>query len=187
MKILGLFGPGPNPSACLLINGEVISWIEEERLNRIKTAPNSIPIMSAKTCLSEGGLTLDDIDGIAYGWDCERYSKDAPIFFKNLRKKYQNSGEFDSLQEEMIINSYHPTRIERALQIGLASLSKKNQLPEIKYYSHHLCHAASTYYCSGFEEANILTLDGSGEEVTTLLASGIGDEIDEIKKFLLQG
>ena len=185
MKILGLFGPGPNPSACLLVNGELLSWIEEERLNRIKTSPNSIPIQSAKSCLKMAGLSLDEIDSIAYGWDCERFIKEIPEFFKKQRLKYNNTDAYSLLQEELIINAYHPVRIERALQIGLAPLSKTRELPKIKYFSHHLCHAASTFYCSGFEKANIITLDGAGEEVTTLLAEGNNKDIKEIKKFYL--
>ena len=48
-----------------------------------------------------------------------------------------------------------------------------------------MCHAASAFYCSGFEQSNIITLDGSGEEITTLLAFGEKNKIKEIKKFLL--
>ena len=58
-------------------------------------------------------------------------------------------------------------------------------MPKIEYYPHHLCHAASAFYCSGFEQSNIITLDGSGEEITTLLAFGEKNKIKEIKKFLL--
>ena len=185
MKILGLFGPGPNPSACLLVDSVVVSWVEQERLDRIKTSPNSLPIQAAKSCLKMAGLSLDEIDGIAYGWDCERYVKEIPEFFKNQRKKENDYDEFNILQEELFVNLYHPKRIKRILQSGLGSLSKTNKLPEIIFYSHHLCHAASTFYCSGFEQANILTLDGSGEEVTTLLATGNKNEIEEIQKFYL--
>ena len=51
MYILGMFGPGENPSAALLKNGKLIALIEEERLNRIKMSPNSLPIDAAKKCL----------------------------------------------------------------------------------------------------------------------------------------
>ena len=50
MNILGMFGPGENPSASLLINGKLVALIEEERINRIKTSPNNLPILSAKKC-----------------------------------------------------------------------------------------------------------------------------------------
>lgn len=34
---------------------------------------------------------------------------------------------------------------------------------------HHLCHVASSYYCSGFEEAVAMTIDGQGETETITL------------------
>ena len=43
-----MFGPGENPSAALLKNGKLIALIEEERINRIKTSPNNLPINAAK-------------------------------------------------------------------------------------------------------------------------------------------
>ena len=58
-------------------------------------------------------ITLDEIDGITYGWDCERYVKEAPTFFEEQRKKQSYNDEYSLLQEELIINSYHPTKIER--------------------------------------------------------------------------
>ena len=69
MNILGMFGPGENPSASLLINGKLVALIEEERINRIKTSPNNLPIQSAKKCLEIAGITINQVDAIAWGWD----------------------------------------------------------------------------------------------------------------------
>ena len=44
--------------------------------------------------------------------------------------------------------------------------------PRIKRYHHHDCHAASTYFASGFDEALILTIDNSGDGVSTQFALG---------------
>ena len=40
---------------------------------------------------------------------------------------------------------------------------------EVLFTEHHEAHAASAFYPSGFEEAAVLTVDGAGERVTTLL------------------
>jgi carbamoyltransferase len=45
---------------------------------------------------------------------------------------------------------------------------------------HHLSHAASAFYGSGFEESAILTWDGRGESTTTLLAVGRGNKIEKL-------
>lgn len=180
MKILGMFAPGENPSAALMVEGKLVAWAEEERFNRIKTSPDNFPFKAAEFCLKKGGITLDEIDGIAYGWDCERYQRECPQFFKNQQKLYPSDNSFNMLQEELFLNLYHPDRIRHTLQMGLRRFGKTNKLPPVTFYSHHLCHAASAYFCSGFDEANILTLDGSGEEITTLFAKGSGGQIKEI-------
>jgi carbamoyltransferase len=185
MKLLGLFGPGPNPSAALLDDGKLVAFVEEERLNRIKTSPNSLPIQAARQCLSMAGLSLDDIGGIGYAWDCENYNREMPAFFSAQNRKYSNQDQYNRLQDESLLNLYHPARIERGLQLGLGSLSKSRKLPKVTYFPHHLCHAASAYYCSGFEEANVLSIDGSGEDTTTLLCVGKQDRLDKLDSFQL--
>lgn len=47
-------------------------------------------------------------------------------------------------------------------------------------FHHHLCHAASAYYPSGLNNALILTIDGSGDGVSTQIAVGKGSEIEVI-------
>ena len=56
-------------------------------------------------------------------------------------------------------------------------------MPKINFLNHHLCHAASAFFCSGFKESNILTIDGSGEDLTTLLCEAKGNKIKIINKF----
>lgn len=47
-----------------------------------------------------------------------------------------------------------------------------NHTPRIKRYHHHNCHAASAYYASGYDEALVLSIDGSGDGVCTQVAIG---------------
>ena len=183
--MLGLFGPGPNPSAALLIDGQIIAWAEEERFNRIKTAPNSLPIKSTKWCLEYAGITLDQVDKIAYGWDCPNYITNTKDFFISQREIFSDSSIYNQLQEELYLNIYHPDRIKYQLQLGLGSLSVEHKLPEIVYFKHHECHAASAFFSSGFTEGNVITIDGSGEEVSTLLCYASNDKIEVIKSFKL--
>lgn len=184
MYILGMFGPGPNPSATLLKDGKIVAIVEEERLNRIKTSPNALPTKSAAECLKIAKITLDDVEGIGFAWDCERYSKEMPAFFERTFAQYEVD-EHSRLHNDLLVNLYHPVRIREALQLSLGHLSKTRTLPPITFFPHHLCHAASTYYCSGYAESNILTIDGSGEEFTTMLGIGRGAEIEEVKNFMV--
>jgi carbamoyltransferase len=185
MNVLGLFGPGPNPAAALVRDGVIVAFVEEERLSRIKTAPDSFPVRAARECLALAQLSLDDIDGIAYGWDSVRYARDSAAFFDSQREQFGDNGTYGRLQEAAIVNAYHPDRIRQTLQIGLGDLSRASRLPAITFYPHHLCHAASAFYCSGFDATNILTLDGSGEEITTLIGVGTDRGIEVTDTYAL--
>jgi carbamoyltransferase len=57
-------------------------------------------------------------------------------------------------------------------------------VPESKiiFSNHHLSHAASAFFCSPFEEAAILTVDGVGEWATATYGIGRGTEIKILKE-----
>lgn len=52
--------------------------------------------------------------------------------------------------------------------------------PPIILIDHHLAHAASTYYLSGFDSSLILSMDFSGDRISTFAAMGDGMQIKEI-------
>ena len=49
--------------------------------------------------------------------------------------------------------------------------------------SHHLAHAASSYYASGFSSAMIVTVDNSGDGISTQTATGKGQEIKVLNQW----
>lgn len=54
--------------------------------------------------------------------------------------------------------------------------------PKIKFVDHHTSHAYSAYFPSGFEKANIITMDYSGNGVSTTISRGYGNNIKKIKE-----
>ena len=58
--------------------------------------------------------------------------------------------------------------------------------PKVYLVEHHLAHAASAFFVSGFDRANILTMDLSGDGIATLLAFGSQRKITKIKEFTRQ-
>lgn len=61
---------------------------------------------------------------------------------------------------------------------------KFGHCPPITLVEHHLAHAASVFFVSGLESSNILTMDLSGDAVSTLMAYGSNSKIIKIKEFL---
>lgn len=167
---LGLFGPGPNPSAALCTIDEIITWVEEERFNRIKTAPDSFPNQSIKYCLEKAKEHNLEIKGIGYAWDCEDYAVKAMNNLKSTIERYPSETDEISLEYQRSLNARYNPQI---IRLKLAILLKKEgiELDKLKfsYYSHHLCHAASAFYCSGFDDAMVITNDGVGETESSVL------------------
>ncbi len=55
--------------------------------------------------------------------------------------------------------------------------------PPVKRYHHHDCHAAGSFYSSGFKESLIVTMDYSGDGVSLQIAIGKDNRIENLKRF----
>ncbi|MEX2590955.1 MAG: carbamoyltransferase C-terminal domain-containing protein [Chitinophagales bacterium] len=56
-------------------------------------------------------------------------------------------------------------------------------VPEIRRYHHHDCHVASTFYPSGYDKALVISVDGSGDGVSTQISIGEGRELKLLKRY----
>jgi len=154
--ILGLSGLiSENPSAALLKDGELIAAVEEERFNRIKHSQGyPFPENSIKFCLDYAGMTLDDVDKIAIGWASPSDHFKLQVFMGLKRPML-------FLNAKAWLESYKKT-----------SNHDFYKDKRISYYIHHLSHCSSTFHVSGFDKANIISMDGKGEATSTMLAEG---------------
>jgi carbamoyltransferase len=185
MNILGISAFGQNPAACLLAGGKLIAFAEEERFIRIKTAVGRFPDQAIAYCLDEGGMTINDINGIAFGWDHARYRAFIPFFSAKLWLRHAFLRKYSSTNRGLVeMLTLHPSEIKKQLEFHLSALGLKGRrMPDISYIPHHLAHAASSYYASGFPDALVAVIDGSGEERTTTLYKAHGKELEEITHF----
>lgn len=184
---LGIFGcQGPNPAAAILQDGEIIAFAEEERFNRIKMAPSAAPISAIDFCMKAAGIDFSSVAGIGFGWDCDRYVRELPDFFRAMAKTYPVDNNYvNELHEAHLRNGFDPERIKSILTISLAKLNYAFPVDKLKFYPHHKCHAASTFFASGYEQAVVLTLDGSGEEYATIVWHAGPEGLTKLKEFKL--
>jgi carbamoyltransferase len=69
-----------------------------------------------------------------------------------------------------------------SLDRRLEEVLGKDRAPRVHAVEHHLAHVASAFYCSPFEEAACLTVDGFGDFVSTMLAAGRGNKIEVLDR-----
>jgi carbamoyltransferase len=55
--------------------------------------------------------------------------------------------------------------------------------PPLEFVHHHDAHAASAFYGSGFDKSMILTMDASGDGVSTQLSIGNGDKMELFRRY----
>lgn len=184
MNILGIYAFGRNPAACLLQDGKIIAFAEEERFLRLKSASGFFPGRAASYCLKEAGVLLARIDTIAFGWDCTQYTKDFPAFLVKSWWKHGrgSAGDRPYLAMHELLN-WQPQYVIDRIRNGLREHGHQGNIPPIEFVSHHLAHAASAYYASGFSSATVLVMDGSGEQHTTSIYSAQGQQLKLIRQW----
>ena len=166
MIILGLTHPiSWNNAACILVDGQLVAMAEEERFNRIKHAPRMAAKQAMDYCLQQANLTLQDVDYVAIGFDSALRAAAGNL----------NSREMLSSLNQAARWLYYGSIYERHLPLD------KYDRNRIIFVNHHLAHAASSFFASGFPETNILSLDGSGGSESGILGVGRGAEIEVLK------
>jgi len=151
---------GHDSAAVLLVDGEVVAGAAEERFSR-KKHTGDFPIGAIQYCLDAAGIKLGDVDEIAHGFDYSPY-RAMYMLDKTSAKQYDEVFSREKLLEE--VKQYLPT----------FPADKVHQV------NHHLAHAASAYYTSGWDECLIVVLDGMGEAHSVTAYRAKGNQIDKL-------
>ncbi len=165
MNILGINAYHGNASAAIICDGRLIAAVEEERFNRVKYAAG-FPAQAIRYCLKEAGLTLSDIDHIAVPRN--PYARLGTKLFYALR--------MPSFARERLKVLSKFTSIPAALALAFDADPKKLSA-EFHRIEHHQAHLASSFYCSPFERAALLSADGLGDFASTMWGTGAGNRM----------
>lgn len=159
-NIIGISCFFHDAACCLLKDGVLVAAAEEERFSR-KKHDAGIPTGAFNYCLEAGGLTIDEIDSVAYYEEpTKKLARQIWMMLPGLPA------------EKRVLARLDPRRPTREIREVLGYDGP------IDYVGHHQAHAASSFYYSGFNEAAILTVDGVGEWDTTSFGRGRGNELE---------
>jgi carbamoyltransferase len=170
-RIVGLSVYHADASAAAVVDGRFVAGVEEERLRRIKHWAG-FPEQALRWCVDEAtggegaGLAALAVarEPRAYLWRKALLALTHPLSLGRAASRLRNLGQVASLGERA------------AGALGGAPL------PPIHSVEHHLAHIASAFYCSPYEEAACLTVDGFGDFVSTMLAVGRGNRIEVLQR-----
>ena len=164
MYILGISCHYHDAAAAILNDGMLVAAADEERFSR-KKHDFSYPKLAIQYCLKEAGITTKDLDYVVF------YEKPLKKFERILQTTLQTFPQSWGVFRESMIAWFNDK-----LWIKGQILSDLD-IPDEKllFVEHHLSHAASALFCSPYDEAAIITVDGVGEWTTTTVGKGTAD------------
>ena len=166
MNVLGVNAVFHDPAAALVVDGEIVAAAEEERFSRRKHGKPPVafstwelPEQAMAWCLEAAGITPAELDAVAYSYD--------PAI------AVQPDGDITSADWEGL----------RTLYARRAPLFLKTVLPgldpeKVRWVPHHVAHASSATFASGFDPCSVLVLDGRGETASHLAGRFAAGELE---------
>lgn len=192
MYVLGI-NDSHNATACLLLNGKIISCVSEERFTRIKNQ-GGIPISSVAYCLSQANILTKDLaavvmSGLTFPSLAVQTSKtakkrvlEAPSLTTRVYKfgRHQMYAlrqrlEYDFPSLSLVTNPIYDLAV--LLYSPYFRQERRNKIQEllhipkerIHFADHHLCHAYAALYSSQFptdkKKALVFTSDAQGDKL----------------------
>jgi carbamoyltransferase len=171
MNILGISCFYHDAAAALLVDGQLIAAAEEERFSR-KKHDAEFPKLAVRFCLEQAGLSMNDVDYVVF------YEKPFVKFERILTTAMQSVPRswkvFGDAMTTWLLDKLWVKNIIRS-ELGVPN-------DKILFSDHHLSHAASTFLCSPFDEAAILTVDGVGEWACATFGRGRGADVSLLRE-----
>jgi carbamoyltransferase len=169
MYILGINAYHGDAAAAIIKDGRLIAAVEEERFNRIKHCAG-FPEQSIRYCLETAGIRIEDVDHIGISRDPSAHLHKKILYaasrfgvFRQAKDRLANAAKVRDVKDELA----------RVFEI-----SKRNLRAEFHNVEHHLAHLASCFFVSPFERAALLSIDGFGDFISTMWATGVAESIE---------
>jgi carbamoyltransferase len=163
LKVLGINAYHGDASAALVVDGELVAAVEEERFSRVKH-DTSFPLRSIEYCLVAGNIRLEDVDHIGLSRNPRANLGRRISFALGSRAGRRMAADRGASLLKTL-------RAKATVSEGLG-VSPKRLRAKVHFVEHHLAHIASSFYVSPFEQAAVLSLDGFGDMVSAMWGVG---------------
>jgi carbamoyltransferase len=189
LNLFPLDGVGHDSAAAILQDGRLAAAAAEERFCRLKHATarggrTLGPRRAAEFCFRQIGASFEDAEHIAFYCDFsadalrQRIAAIEPHLAPEIRQRVINT--YQAVYAGTVSNERIAEEIAELFdgRVGGAT---------IHFVPHHLAHAASAFYSSGYRESGVLTIDGFGEKSSSIFAIGGPDGLQVFEETLLPG
>ena len=166
MNVLGLNAFHGDSSACIFVDGKMLSAAEEERFRRIKHWAG-FPSLAIKYCLKTSNLELNDIDVVAIN------TLPNAARLKKIGFVLSGQASLSLIKEKLLVRKKRGNLKHYFEQ----EFPQQKFNARIDHVEHHLAHLASAYLVSPFQHASIISVDGFGDFASAATGYGHGANI----------
>ena len=153
---------GFDAAAALVVDGVIVAAAAEERFNRRKQS-GEFPAQAIAYCLRQAGLSFADLSEIAHCFD------------------YAPFGEIFSLDPTSAL-LYETVFSKQALLKQVHGCFPEFPNERVHQVNHHLSHAASAYFTSGWDECLVVVLDAMGETQSGSIYHGNRGKLEKLRE-----
>lgn len=164
MYLLGISCFYHDSAAALIYDGQLVAAADEERFSRLKHDAG-YPALAIDFCLRQAGITAQDLDYVVF------YEKPLPKFERILLSTLATVPASMGLFRDAMATWFSEKLWIKSLLVNHLKVAPGKLL----FVDHHVSHAASSFFCSPYTDAAILTVDGVGEWTTTALGHATAD------------
>jgi carbamoyltransferase len=165
-RVLGISAHYHDAAAALVVDGEVVVAIQQERLSRIKNDP-SLPLDAADACLSFANVDAASLDAVVfYEKPFDKLERVLVNLLRNLPRTWKQFPR--AMASQLGDKIWVLDRLAESFGLGRE---------KVRCYEHHRCHAASAMFVAPFDEAAVLIVDGVGEHNSTTIWHGHGTRL----------
>ncbi|MFJ6898265.1 carbamoyltransferase [Streptomyces hokutonensis] len=161
--ILGLCSYTHDSSAALLVEGELVGFVEEERLSEDKHT-KAFPQHAVDWLLKEAGLTPGDVDAVAYNFQPAHYLVESPAALRLALSA--------TTRERALPRAHGFAKVGLRTQRRVGALGRLFPSARVVPVLHHRAHQLAAFSWSGWTESAVLVVDSLGERQTTTIAHG---------------
>lgn len=185
MRVLGLSASGHGAAACLVEDGRVVRALNLERLTRVKYAP---------IALKEHIPELERVLTEYFQYTRAPQHFDFYEWFPEMLHYLTGERTLEKAELDLVVKTRDNLSVARSSTDAAYErfLGYWSGVRTEFALEHHLCHAYQAYLSSPFDDAAILTIDGTGEplerlngdSISTTLGIGEGQRVNVLTEIL---
>lgn len=182
---LGLFEGHFDPAVAIVRGGRTLAYAEEERHIRHKHARGIYPMRALRYCLDVAGVQLSEVAAVGINWNLPAYTDGRmQRFFEKMGQEWDLDAGTLAWQRA-VLSRFDAGSLQRYHEAHWRRAFGEMRFPPLHAVPHHYTHAFHACMQSPFEQAVGLTIDGSGDEHTTVVWRKDGDQLRPLREICM--